>query len=632
MLKDSQLPQILCGPILRKFIPEELVLWWVSPKPFKGRFECFENDSSRPFLVSQMDPKNTRVIKIAAHAWVHLFTVRFSPPMTEGQKIKYTLVEEGGDPLEQILPHMVYPGEGRPSVMLKTGVDTLLHGSCRNPHHGSTDAFLGADRVMAERLGAEDRPALLMLSGDQIYADDVAGPMLHAIHQVIELLGFADEAFEDAVVGDSHGLYHSPDTYYRRKDILPNTRVGRKWYTRGGVYPVFTSFFSHNHLISFAEYMAMYLLVWSPVLWEYVILDEAAVGDDFKAAYRDEQERIEDFVVAIPAAARVMAHLPVYMMFDDHDITDDWNMTAQWETAAYGHPFSKQIIANGMAAFWLCQGWGNAPENFSSDFVSKAEAFLDDPKGGARQDFTDRLLKFENWAFDLPTFPKLVVLDSRTRRWRSETRAANPSGLLDWEALMDLQQLLINETSVILVAPAPVFGVKLIETIQNIVSFFGYPLAVDAENWMAHRGCAHTILQIFKHLKTPQNYVILSGDVHYSFVCDIKIRFRKNSPRIWQITSSGIKNEFPRPLLKWLDRFNQWFYGPYSPLNFFTKRRQMKIRQRIPVGRENRRLIPDSGMGMVELDKEGRPLVIREIYADGSSLDFIPTGGASPLP
>jgi len=564
------------------------------------------------------------MLKVARKAWVHLLDIRFPSPLPQGRKINYTLVNDREDYLETVRPDLIYPGEFRPSFMVKTKLNTIFHGSCRNPHHDSQDSFMGADRVVGETLDGGDRPALLMLTGDQIYADDVAGPMLHAIHQVIELLGFPDESFEDAVVGDSRELYRSPNTYYRRKGILPNTRVGRKWYTRGGVYPVFTSFFSHNHLITFAEYTAMYLLVWSPVLWEYVTLGDTVVGGEFKAAYRDEQNRIDNFVGTIPFVARVLAHVPVYMIFDDHDITDDWNMTAQWEAAAYGHSFSKQIIANGMAAYWLCQGWGNAPDNFDRAFITEAESFLEIPNGQARKAFTERLFEFDSWAFHLPTFPKLVVLDSRTRRWRSETRPANPSGLLDWETMMELQQLIIGEAAVILVAPAPVFGVKLIETIQNIVSFFGYPLAVDAENWMAHRGCAHTMLQIFKHLKTPQNYVILSGDVHYSFVCDIKIRFRTNSPRIWQITSSGIKNEFPRPLLRWMDRFNQWLYGPYSPLNLFTKRRRMEIRQRIPVGRENRRLIPDSGMGMVELDKEGRPLAIREIYANEDPLVFVP--------
>ncbi|MCG8615230.1 MAG: hypothetical protein MI802_03360 [Desulfobacterales bacterium] len=258
------------------------------------------------------------------------------------------------------------------------------------------------------------------------------------------------------------------------------------------------------------------------------------------------------------------------------------------------------------------------------EFYEPFKDALEQPGADAHDEAIDTILNYQKWDFEWPTNPPLIALDTRTRRWRSERNSHYPSGLLDWEALMELQQLLMNETAVILVAPAPVFGVKLIETIQNIVSFFGYPLAVDAENWMAHKGCAYTLLQIFKHLKTPRHYVILSGDVHYSFAYDVKIRFRTNSPRIWQITSSGIKNEFPRPLLKWLDWLNQRLYGPYSVLNLFTKRRRMKIRERVPQGRENRRLIPDSGMGMICLDSEGRPIRIAEIYADANILDFVP--------
>ena len=56
--------------------------------------------------------------------------------------------------------------------------------------------------------------------------------------------------------------------------------------------------------------------------------------------------------------ARVFAHLSTLMMFDDHDITDDWNLSAQWEETAYGHPFSKRIIGNALLAYLLCQGWG----------------------------------------------------------------------------------------------------------------------------------------------------------------------------------------------------------------------------------------------------------------------------------
>ncbi|MCI2284363.1 hypothetical protein L3081_14435 [Colwellia sp. MSW7] len=69
-------------------------------------------------------------------------------------------------------------------------------------------------------------------------------------------------------------------------------------------------------------------------------------------------------------------------------------------------------------------------------------------------------------------------------------KANRPSGLMDWESLTDLQRELFDEKAVILVSPAPIFGVKFIEVIQRIFTFFGFALTVDAENWMAHKGTA----------------------------------------------------------------------------------------------------------------------------------------------
>ena len=47
------------------------------------------------------------------------------------------------------------------------------------------------------------------------------------------------------------------------------------------------------------------------------------------------------------------------MMFDDHDVTDDWNLTAGWEHAIYQHPASRRIVNNGLISYWLMQGIGN---------------------------------------------------------------------------------------------------------------------------------------------------------------------------------------------------------------------------------------------------------------------------------
>ncbi|HAO75236.1 MAG TPA: hypothetical protein DCW62_09470, partial [Pseudomonas sp.] len=90
------------------------------------------------------------------------------------------------------------------------------------------------------------------------------------------------------------------------------------------------------------------------------------------------------------------------------------------------------------------------------------------------------------------------VLDTRTRRWRSERNLSRPSGLMDWEALSELQQNILDKPSVLIVSPAPMFGVKLIEAVQRVFSWAGQPLLVDAENWMAHRGAAHVMMNIFR--------------------------------------------------------------------------------------------------------------------------------------
>lgn len=190
---------------------------------------------------------------------------------------------------------------------------------------------------------------------------------------------------------------------------------------------------------------------------------------------------------------------------------------------------------------------------------------------------------------------------------------------------MEMQQALMGAKSAVIISPAPMFGVKLIEGVQKIFTAVGKPLVVDAENWMAHRGAASTLLQIWRHSKTPGNYVILSGDVHYSFVYDIVVRHQRRSPHLWQITSSGIKNTFPATLLNTFDRLNRWLYAPMSPLNWFTKRRKLSVHPRDPDrASAGERLWNASGIGLVTLDEKGSPIDIRQLDADGRDVVFPP--------
>ncbi|MFY0568681.1 hypothetical protein ACN28E_33345 [Archangium lansingense] len=65
----------------------------------------------------------------------------------------------------------------------------VLHGSCRKPHGGSIDRLPTADALIgASLVDGSPRPHQLLLTGDQIYADDVADPMLALIHEVADAL------------------------------------------------------------------------------------------------------------------------------------------------------------------------------------------------------------------------------------------------------------------------------------------------------------------------------------------------------------------------------------------------------------------------------------------------------------
>ena len=618
MSENTPLPLVLAGPLLRRLEASRLVFWLVGSQPLQ------------PELHLQHPTEHTlncQVIPIGRQAYVHLIDVHLATPLPTDVQIDYDLLLSG-QRIAEWAPHLLYDGARLPNFVVRERLDHLLHGSCRKPHHPAADGLLCADRLLAAPHTPAERPALLMMSGDQVYADDVAGPMLRAIHGLIERLGLYDEHLEGAVVENSAALYRHPASYYHRADLLPALESNeslRERFFGGTRKPIFTSSNADNHLVTLAEVMAMYLLVWSPVPWALIDMQmPPGLTTERQARYQREQHCIKAFVDGLGGVARVLAHLPSLMIFDDHDITDDWNLSAQWEETAYGHPFSKRIIGNALIGYLLCQGWGNNPDVFGELLQScqalshsaNDDGYLD---CAAQDAMIQQLLRFQEWQFVLPTQPALLVLDTRTRRWRSESTLQKPSGLLDWEALCELQQALLDHPSAIIVSPAPIFGVKLIETIQRLFSWCGYPLLVDAENWMAHRGAAQVILNIFRHSRTPGHYVVLSGDVHYSFVYEVLIRHKRNAPQLWQITSSGIKNEFPRRLLDVFDRLNRWLYAPRSPLNWFTKRRLMQVVPRTPAhSKAGERLWNSAGLGQVFFDAQGQPERIYQLNANGA--------------
>ncbi|MEE3306669.1 MAG: alkaline phosphatase family protein [Pseudomonadota bacterium] len=615
------MPQVIAGPIVRKVTSTECHIWVVTSNADSPTL----NLSANEVVVSGNCQRET--IRVGKYAFIHLLSFTSSEPFEDTARIGYSLsfsddAQQASWEVEQ--RGLLYDGQSSLCFHYTETPETILHGSCRKPHFHSDDALAQVDVLHKNAFKKQnDFPDLLLMTGDQIYADDVAGPMLKAIHSVIDRLGLYHEALEGAVVTNTNELATHEHGYYEREQLLPqiatNTVLSSIFFG-AKKKPVFTSVNAQNHLIGSAEIIAMYLLVWSDTLWADINIDKDGIPPKYHAIFDKEHEALNGFVKQLPQVRRALAHIPTYMIFDDHDVTDDWNLTRGWEQEVYGNPLSKRMIGNALIGYLLCQGWGNAPKKVAP-LIAKVQESMGESGLNSHDEIIDDLLDFDQWHYRLDTTPPIEVLDTRTQRWRSESNMNKPSGLMDWEALCDFQHSIIGKESVIVVSAAPIYGVKVIEAIQKVFTFFGKALTVDAENWMAHKGTANVILNIFRHYKTPPDFIILSGDVHYSFVYDVRLRFRRNSPHITQFTCSGLKNAFPDGLIKWLDRLNRVLYRSKSPLNLFTRRRNMSVKAREPsLGYGE--LFNGCAIGVLKISQKNTDVQCKALLSNGKEVEF----------
>ncbi len=284
------------------------------------------------------------------------------------------------------------------------------------------------------------------------------------------------------------------------------------------------------------------------------------------------------------------------MIFDDHEITDDWNLNARWRNRVYSKPFGRAIVRNGVMAYGVFQAWGNDPKKFSAPDESASKpnhnrqlleetekAFAGNgpyPAAGAQPGRLDELVgaagaeaKQPAFNYQVPCPRHLVaVLDTRTRRAFSGQGVLPPSLLGTTLNAQVPANLTDGRELLILVSPAPVLGPHLmdsiaqplLQTVQDITigvknefmdppgpcEVAGRPSGAeqyDAEGWAAHPTALEDLLA---RLAPHGRAVILSGDVHYG--CSLVLDYwRKGAggtdpppARIVQLTSSPSRNNF----------------------------------------------------------------------------------------
>jgi hypothetical protein len=117
-------------------------------------------------------------------------------------------------------------------------------------------------------------------------------------------------------------------------------------------------------------------LVWvntsPPICWfgrqfcgPIAYLKEGDLQDSKQAKLWDKEAHIlKDCITQLWKVRRALANVPIYMVFDDHDLSDDWYLNRAWCTGVLGKPLGKRVVQNGLLAYAVFQAWGNTPDQF----------------------------------------------------------------------------------------------------------------------------------------------------------------------------------------------------------------------------------------------------------------------------
>ncbi|WP_150306989.1 alkaline phosphatase D family protein [Planctomonas psychrotolerans] len=478
---------VLTGPALRYVDDRTATVWLEASAPATVRVRAAS--SAGTALVS-----SARTFAVRGHH----FALVVLDGLTPGSELSYS-VELDGAP--------VWPaaGDDRPAPRIRphdTGRDVdVVFGSCRIDRpdaepwslaHGSHLHAAGIDALAtlsrAIQAGERPLPDLLVLLGDQIYADYRLSP----------------ESAPGELVPAAPGV------------LLP-----------GG------------EAITFEEYAAVYRSAW-----------------------------------AQPDIRWLLATVPSAMIFDDHEVRNNWNVSASWQREALTSPGWADQIRSAYAAYWLYQHAGNlSPDALRDEGVWPALTRADPDAGNCdealwsfvtRADEAAAENRASPWSYDRQlASSRLVVLDTRSSRVLDESRRSMFTGG-EWDRVDsllrgDCDHLLVATSVPLLLHHAQQDAEAWNEAVCRGV--FGQRAARWAESlrrhanldqWGAFQSSLNRLVGILGDVAAgrrgaaPRTVLVLSGDVHHAYVAHLAFpRSVGARAPVVQMVCSPFRNQLP---------------------------------------------------------------------------------------
>ena len=388
------------------------------------------------------------------------------------------------------------------------------------------------------------------------------------------------------------------------------------------------------------------------LLGDQVYADETSPAmRDFLASRRDldepPYEEIKDFTEyahlyglawSEPAIRWILSHVPSAMIFDDHDIRDDWNTSWSWHQEINQTSWWHERLIGGLSSYWVYQHIGNlAPDELAEDEVwrligdsAPGEADLTQPLR-ALAERVDRDPTTYRWSYTRALGDShLIVLDSRAARVLEPTsRSMLDENELKWfdeQLAGDIQHLFIGTSVPFLLPP----GLHNAEAISESLAHpeRSKPVrrgmekvrqTVDLEHWAAFQSGFHDVFELVLSVArgergtAPSTVTFLSGDVHHSYVAEVLHPDAYGaSSRILQAVCSPIRNPMPRALRVLM---SQMAKGLVQPMHWLAKRTKGVEEPPHPWELTHGPWF-DNNLALAEVDEDGRGLQLSWFTGD----------------
>jgi hypothetical protein len=265
-----------------------------------------------------------------------------------------------------------------------------------------------------------------------------------------------------------------------------------------------------------------------------------------------------------PPIRWLLSTVPSAMIFDDHDVIDDWNTSQQWVDEMRGNAWWERRVVGGFMSYVLYQHWGNlSPDALEEEEIYRQVREADDG-GAVLREYAfkcDREVEGARWSYcrDIGS-TRVVMIDSRAGRVLTPGRRSMvDAGEWEWiteHATGGFDHLLIGTSLPLFMAPALHYLEAWNEAVCDgawggLAAKLGEKLrqGADLEHWPAFRDSFDLMCELLEDVAAgrrgdpPRSIVVLSGDVHHAYLAEVG--FPKGSgarSRVWQATCSPFRN------------------------------------------------------------------------------------------